>query len=211
MENYSKEHFKMFGFNKNKDDGPLSPPVRGSWEFNFNKELLQAVKRREKLNKQLEEDGNSRKSSTNSTTSIESNQSMHSLGTPSTSHTTSPSPSPIIPVTPQFSYSPPKTLASISPPKALTTPRTQTDSLFSHKPSIEGSKSKTLPSDVNLRVETETIGSRESLALDRRGQSVFNMISMFNNVIDDDPAKLLRKRSPTVSAGQTDINSSKFC
>ena len=197
----------MFGFSKNKDDGLLSPPIRGSWEFNFNRELQQAVKRREKLNKQLEEDGSSRKSSTNSNTSIESNQSinsLHSLGSPPTSQLASPSPSPIIPVTPQFTYSPSKTMPSLSPPKALTTSKPQTNL------SAGGIKSKTLPSELNLRVETETGGHRESLALDRRNTSVFNMISMFNNVIDDDAAKLLRKRSTTVSTGQTDINSSKF-
>ena len=207
----------MFGFGKNKDDGPISPPVKGSWEFNFNKELMQAVKRRDKINIRLEEESNSRKTSTDSVTSYDSavsTVSNYSLGPPTTFHTPIQSPSQMIPQTPQFSYFPAKNPSSISPPK-LSAPsvpnitKTPKDSFTSS--AVDGNKSKTLPSDVNLRVENEHAGgNRESLALDRRGQSVLNMALMFSNLIEDDPSKVLRKRSTTVSTAQTDINSSKL-
>ena len=44
----------MFGKSKNKD-GPLSPPIKGSWEFQFNNELKAAVHRRDKINQELSE------------------------------------------------------------------------------------------------------------------------------------------------------------
>ena len=208
----------MFGFFKSEDEAPISPPVKGSWEFNFNKELQAAVKRREKLNKKLEDDMNDRKASTDSTTSVDitaSRSSYSSLGLPqSTHHTPLTSPSQLIQVASQFTYSPRNSNSSLTPPKLSppfdSSPEKSPTNLSTSSP-VEVRKSKTLPSDVNLQVGNDLpIGKRVSLALDKRNTSVMNMISMFNSQkIEEDPSTLLRKRATTVSTAQNDINASK--
>ena len=213
----------MFNFfNKSEDDGPLSPPVKGSWEFTFNKELQQAVKRREKLNKKLEEDISSRKISSESTCSVDSRvssiSSNYSQGCPqSTYHTPLHSPQQECQAPPQFTYSTPKTSTSsltppnVSPPFETIPEKTQITSSTSS--SSERYKSNTAPSEPNRRVDNDlTGGKRESLALDKRDQSVLAMATMFSGLMqaEKDPANSLRKRSTTVSSSQTDINSSKI-
>ena len=216
----------MFNFfNKSEDDGPMSPPVKGSWEFTFNKELQQAVKKREKLNKKLEEDISSRKTSSESTCSFDSRvssiSSNYSQGSAqSTYHTPLHSPphqyAPCYTyqVPPQFTFSTPKTSISsltppnVSPPLEIIPEKTNS----STSSSSEGHQNNTAPSEPNLRVENEsTSGKRESLALDKRGQTVSALAMMFSSKmqVEEDPANSIRKRSTTVSTSQTDINSSK--
>ena len=213
----------MFNFfNKSEDDGPVSPPIKGSWEFNFNNELKQAVKKREKHNKKLEEDINARKISSESTCSVDSRvssiSSNYSQGsTQSTYHTPLHSPQQVYPVTPQFTFSTPKTSTSsltppnVSPPLEIIPQKSKIVSCYSS--SAEGHKSNTVPSNPNLRLDSDlTGGKRKSLALDKRGKNVLELASMFTNVmqVEEDPSKSLRKRSTTVSTSQTDINSSKI-
>lgn len=220
----------MFNFfNKSEDDGPLSPPVKGSWEFTFNKELQQAVKKREKLNKKLEEDISSRKISSESTCSVDSRvssiSSNYSQGsTQSTYHTPLHSPPHqyvscnTYQAPPPFTFSTPKTSISsltppnVSPPFESIPEKTVIKSSTSS--SSERHENNTAPSELDLRVENDlTGGKRESLALHKRDQSVLALATMFSSKMqeEEDPAKSLRKRSgTTVSTSQTDINSSKI-
>ena len=211
-------------FNKSEDDGPLSPPVKGSWEFTFNKELQQAVKRREKLNKKLEEDISSRKISSESTCSVDSRvssiSSNYSQGsTQSTYHTPLHSPplQYVHQAAPQFTFSTPKTSISsltppnVSPPFEMIPEKTTINSSTSS--SSERHKNNTAPSKPNLRIDNDlTGGKRDSLALDKRGQSVLALATMFTSQmqVEEDPSQSLRKRSTTVSTSQTDINSSRI-
>ena len=64
----------------------------------------------------------------------------------------------------------------------------------------------------DFRLDSDlTGGKRESLALDKRGQSVLALASMFTNVmqVEEDPSKSLRKRSTTVSDNEvkSDVDS----
>ena len=200
----------MFGKGKNKD-GPLSPPIKGSWEFQFNNELKTAVQRRDKINQELAE---KRPKSISAQTGTCGGLSPYSLS-PASSPSSTPlsTPSPIDPS--QFNYSPPNTAGLFRNDSGK---RKSKNKSQANRDSMESPRSSTINAQDVLTKENSANGNfkpqtgladRQSLALDSRGASVLSMVSRFDILYENEDNLIGRKRSTTMPA-PADINSSKY-
>jgi hypothetical protein len=181
----------MFGRNKNKD-GPISPPVKGSFIYDFESELQAAVARRDRINIELEAKNPRKTSGQENVSGGLSPCSLSSLSPATTpANTPATTPSPVSPYSPGFQYSPPKGLIERKSLNRTITINTTTefpDGVFRDPhlgpQRLENPQDKTSTVNGANKVESD-INSRQSMALDdRAGRSVLSMISKFNTIID---------------------------